>query len=129
MLDLTYLLYLCTSKSLRDEKLDDLLAYYSDVLYNQLSKLLQPDVQIDDIFMPKNQLEKSIVGEFKKCSLFALGLSLDMIPILTCDSHQAPNLYENSSKCDKNYPVVTMNYTCREKITDLVIELVDNGSL
>jgi hypothetical protein len=32
--------------------------------------------------------------EFKRCSRFSLGIALDMYPIMTCDSNEAPNLYQ-----------------------------------
>lgn len=33
--------------------------------------------------------------EFHRCGKFGLGLALDMIPISTCDSDQAPDVYQD----------------------------------
>lgn len=32
--------------------------------------------------------------DFHRCGKFGLGLALDMIPISTCDSDQAPDVYQ-----------------------------------
>lgn len=32
--------------------------------------------------------------EFRRCGQFALGIALDMYPIMTCDPDEAPNLYQ-----------------------------------
>jgi len=68
-------------------------------------------------------------------NVFGLGVALDMIPIITCDSESAPDMYtedtinidDESSK--EPYPVMTTSNLCRRMIADLVKELVDNGCL
>lgn len=35
--------------------------------------------------------------EFRRCSRFGLGSALDMIPIMSCDSNDAPNFYQDVS--------------------------------
>lgn len=57
-----------------------------------------------------------------------------MIPISTCDSDQAPDLYadvaENSEReGESEKPVWTKSEVCRRRMTDLVQELIDKGDL
>lgn len=33
--------------------------------------------------------------EFRRSSRFGLGIALDMYPIMTCDSTEAPNVYQD----------------------------------
>lgn len=75
-----------------------------------------------------------IKQEIHICGKFGLGLAVDMIPISTCDSDQAPDLYvdvadENSTPTECEKPVWTKNEICRRRMTDLVQELVDKGDL
>lgn len=76
-----------------------------------------------------------IDGEILKYNLFGLGVALDMIPIITCDSAQAPDMYakdtisQDEEPTKEPYPVMTTSDLCRQMITDLVKELVDNGCL
>nr|CAD7202144.1 unnamed protein product [Timema douglasi] len=62
--------------------------------------------------------------EMHRCGKFGLGLALDMIPISTCDSDQAPDLYVTShedvmSEGEDVLPVWTCNELCRQRMTDL----------
>lgn len=76
-----------------------------------------------------------IVDEVGQYNVFGLGVALDMIPIITCDSAQAPDMYtEDTSNADDEpskepYPVMATSHLCRQMIADLVKELVDNGCL
>ncbi|GBP44171.1 hypothetical protein EVAR_31615_1 [Eumeta japonica] len=67
--------------------------------------------------------------EFRRSGRFGLGIALDMYPIVTCDSNEAPNVYqteENDVSVEKAVtPVFTTNQACRRKMTDLLQELVD----
>nr|CAD7429504.1 unnamed protein product [Timema monikensis] len=75
--------------------------------------------------------------EMHRCGKFGLGLALDMIPISTCDSDQAPDLYVTSrddvimseGEDVLSTPVWTCNELCRQRMTDLVKELVEKGDL
>lgn len=71
-----------------------------------------------------------IKEEIRKYGKFGLGLAIDMIPISTCDSDQAPDLYvtvQEEQKMSSEEPV--WNEVCKRRMTDLVQELVDNGEL
>lgn len=69
--------------------------------------------------------------------MFGLGVALDMIPIVTCDSEQAPDMYSAEEDAvgtddgpgNEPYPATTTSALCRTMIADLVKELVDNGCL
>lgn len=69
--------------------------------------------------------------EVKRCSGIGLGLAVEMIPICTCDSDQAPDLYsgqpnsEEQSKAANQESLVSSNELCKSMLTDLIIELVD----
>lgn len=74
--------------------------------------------------------------EVREYHVFGLGVALDMIPIITCDSELAPDMYtEDTINTDDDepskepYPVMTTSDLCRQMIADLVKELVDNGCL
>jgi hypothetical protein len=73
--------------------------------------------------------------EVREYNVFGLGVALDMIPIITCDSELAPDMYtEDTINIDDEpskepYPVMTTSNLCRQMIADLVKELVDNGCL
>lgn len=67
---------------------------------------------------------------------FGLGVALDMIPIITCDSEHAPDMYTEEDAINAEdepskepYPVMTTSNLCCRMIADLVKELVDNGCL
>ncbi|XP_045779387.1 uncharacterized protein LOC123876969 [Maniola jurtina] len=125
--DLAFFIYLCLDKEQRLEHLDDLLSYYTDELYARLSEMSDGNI------LDKETLSDMLQEEFKRSSLFGLGSALDMYPILTCDSNEAPNLYQEKesevvSPSDM-MPVLSSNARCRRKMTDLVIELVDGGLL
>lgn len=74
-------------------------------------------------------------AEVREYNVFGLGVALDMIPIITCDSEQAPDMYtEDTINTDDEpskepYPVMTTSNLCCQMIADLVKELVDNGCL
>lgn len=78
-----------------------------------------------------------LAEEVREYNVFGLGVALDMIPIITCDSEQAPDMYtteEDEMNADDGpskepYPVMTTNKQCCQMIADLVKELVDNGCL
>lgn len=77
-----------------------------------------------------------LAGEVREYNVFGLGVALDMIPIITCDSEQAPDMYtedtvsaEDDGPGKEPYPAMTTSGLCRQMIADLVKELVDNGCL
>jgi len=72
----------------------------------------------------------------RRCGRFGLGLALDMLPISTCASHEAPNLYETSSvetnHSEEKYVMIEPppgGAECARLMTDLVLELIDNKAL
>ncbi|XP_041983024.1 uncharacterized protein LOC121736050 [Aricia agestis] len=127
-IDLAYLIYLCLDREQRSEHKASLLEYYIDELHKRL-------VEMSDgtNIMEKETLSDMLQEEFSRISRFGLGTALDMYPIMTCDSNEAPNLYQEKESFipshDTAKPVWTDNEACRKKMTDLVIELVDEGLL
>lgn len=84
-------------------------------------------------FRNQNFSWNRIEAEVHDCGKFGLGLAIDMIPISTCDSDQAPDLYgfvaDENINNGREQPVTTKNEICRRRMTDLVQELVDIGDL
>lgn len=73
--------------------------------------------------------------EIRRCGRFGLGLALDILPISTCASHEAPNLYEASSTetGEEKHNIMEApppgGAECARLMTDLVLELIDNEAL
>lgn len=71
----------------------------------------------------------------RRCGRFGLGLALDILPISTCASDEAPNLYETSStetSEEKQHAAGAPppgGAECARLMTDLVLELIDNEAL
>ncbi|KAL0269397.1 UNVERIFIED_CONTAM: hypothetical protein PYX00_007146 [Menopon gallinae] len=129
-LDIVNFLYCCTSRKLRSLHMDHLIELYSEHLKKTLSRLGCSDDLFDEdlTFMPS--LCYRMKEEIRKYGKFGLGLAIDMIPISTCDSDQAPDLYvtvQEEQKEGSENPVG--NEMCKRRMTDLVQELVDNGEL
>ncbi|XP_048004967.1 uncharacterized protein LOC125240838 [Leguminivora glycinivorella] len=127
--DLAYLLYLCLSREQRTEHLPSLLEYYTEELHKRLVELSDDGAA----FMDKKTLNEMFQEEFHRSGKFGLGVALDMYPIMTCNSNEAPNVYQAKDSevvpTNESTPVSTLNAACRKKMTDLVRELVDGGVL
>ncbi|KAK6621462.1 hypothetical protein RUM44_001269 [Polyplax serrata] len=128
-LDLVNFLYVCTSSVLRSSHMNYLIGVYCDTLKGFLLKLGSSS----DLFGGLDFTD-IIHQEIHRCGKFGLGLAVDMIPISTCDSDQAPDLYadvaENSEReGESEKPVWTKSEVCRRRMTDLVQELIDKGDL
>nr|CAD7449235.1 unnamed protein product [Timema bartmani] len=137
-LDLANLLYCCTSLELRQNHMDNLLEHYHTTLITAIIEL-EKDRCSETVGTTATQpecLREILREEMHRCGKFGLGLALDMIPISTCDSDQAPDLYVTSHDDvlmkegeDVSIPVWTCNELCRQRMTDLVKELVEKGDL
>lgn len=77
-----------------------------------------------------NSDERRIQTEWQKFAKFGLGLALDILPISTCSTEEAPDLYigleEESGAPEFDVPP---NDLCRRKMTEIVVDLVDAGLL
>ncbi|XP_059053096.1 uncharacterized protein LOC131847535 [Achroia grisella] len=136
-LDLAYLMYLCLDHQQRSEHLPSLLEYYVDELHRRLVEMSDDD-SIFNTSLNRDALYEMLEDEFKRSSHFGLGMALDMYPIMTCDSDEAPNLYQakesevvasNDCVSFQPVPVWTSNEACRRKMTELIKEIVDGGLL
>ncbi|XP_050436496.1 uncharacterized protein LOC126843172 [Adelges cooleyi] len=124
-LDLTSLLYCCTTVDLRSKHLPELLQSYYDSVISILEQTDCMD-RYPDICQKLNR-------EFLEYGGFGLGVAMDLIPIITCESDQAPDMYkEDTTSARPNVEasyVNTSNDVYRRMIVELVKELVDNGCL
>ncbi|XP_072933080.1 uncharacterized protein [Epargyreus clarus] len=132
-LDLAYIMYICLEREQRAEHMASLLEYYGDELHRRLVEMSDGTISG---YLDKEALNTMLQDEFKRSSQFGLGIALDMYHIMTCDSDEAPNLYQpvESEEPESHdgtlvKPVVTTNAACKKKMTDLVKELVDGGLL
>lgn len=64
----------------------------------------------------------------RRCGRFGLGLAIDMLPISTCASDQAPDLYEGEDSGAPQSPPPG-GAKCAQLMTDLVLELMQNNAL
>ena len=69
----------------------------------------------------------------RRCGRFGAGLALDILPISTCASDEAPDVYEEIGDiCEKaRNPRAPPpgNLACARLMTDLVLELIQNRAL
>ncbi|XP_053669419.1 uncharacterized protein LOC128719807 [Anopheles marshallii] len=128
-LDLAYLIYCCTDGSLRKKNLQHWLQTYHHQLVRSL-RLLVGDL-FDNVFGSEKRLWELINDEFKVCARFGLGTAMDMLPISTCSSEEAPDLYTSDTDTAATPPELNVppNELCRQKMTMLVLELIDGGML
>lgn len=70
-----------------------------------------------------------------RCSRFGLGLAVDMLPISTCRSDQAPDVYEVKDAPAGHPgaagapPPPAAGAECARLMTDLVVELIDTKAI
>uniref|UniRef100_A0A182PFG1 CHK domain-containing protein n=1 Tax=Anopheles epiroticus TaxID=199890 RepID=A0A182PFG1_9DIPT len=128
-LDLAYLIYCCTDGSLRKKNLQQWLQTYHQQLVRSLRLLL--GATFDEAFGSEKRLWELINEEFKVCARFGLGTAMDMLPISTCSSEEAPDLYASGTETAATPPELNVppNELCRQKMTMLVLELIDGGML
>ncbi|EZA52601.1 hypothetical protein DMN91_001725 [Ooceraea biroi] len=129
-LDLANLLYCCTSGVVRQPYMTQLLQHYHSHLMSSLHVLNSEQP-------PRNPsvMWELLNEEMRRCGRFGLGLALDILPISTCASHEAPNLYETSSAETSEDKHSTAGAPppggaeCARLMTDLVLELIENEAL
>ena len=126
-LDLANLLYCCTTGEIRRVHMIQLLQHYHFHLMSSLHTL-NPKQPPKDPSVMWELLDE----EMRRCGRFGIGLALDMLPISTCESEDAPDLYEKSgtNEIKQNMRAPPRGGTeCARLMTDLVIELVNNHAL
>lgn len=72
--------------------------------------------------------------ELKTYGRFALGLAMDIIPISTCSSEDAPDMYLNrNDDPDEDVGAPALNFPpndlCRQKMSEILIDMVDSDML
>ncbi|XP_053977718.1 uncharacterized protein LOC128875829 [Hylaeus volcanicus] len=126
-LDLANFLYCCTSGEIRRAHMTQLLQHYHFHLMSSLHTL-NPEQPPKDPSVMWELLNE----EMRRCGRFGVGLALDMLPISTCESEDAPDMYERSETCKENQSLRAPprgNAECARLMTDLVLELVHNHAL
>ncbi|XP_062554876.1 uncharacterized protein LOC134219975 isoform X2 [Armigeres subalbatus] len=126
-LDLAYLIYCFTDAALRKANLQIWLGLY----HQQLVKSLKAFGSLQDLCIDEADLLQQIESEFRSYAPFGLGTAMDMLPISTCSSEEAPDLYASGSETASTPPELNVppNELCRRKMTDIVLELVDGGMI
>ncbi|XP_014206607.1 uncharacterized protein LOC106638092 [Copidosoma floridanum] len=128
-LDLAYLFYCCTSGDVRKAFMNQLLQHYHRHLMSSLCTLNPTAESTRDPIVMWSLLTE----EMRRCGRFGLGLAVDMLPISTCASDQAPDLYEGqeaSAEVEHSMLVPPpANAECTRLMTDLVVELIYNRAL
>lgn len=81
----------------------------------------------------KNTHDSRLTEEMRRCSRFGAGLAVDMLPISTCTSDDAPDVYEDvvdiSEKSRNPRAPPSGGATCARLMTDLVLELIEKRVL
>ncbi|KAK0076657.1 hypothetical protein PV325_005050 [Microctonus aethiopoides] len=125
-LDLVNLLYCCASGETRKAHMTSLLRHYHMHLMTALTTL-NPSRSTKESSAILNE-------EIRRCGRFGIGLALDILPISTCDSDNAPDLYEcadeSNEEIGRNIRGPPAGGTeCARLMTDLVLELIHNQAL
>ncbi|EFN82762.1 uncharacterized protein LOC105184837 [Harpegnathos saltator] len=127
-LDLANLLYCCTSGVVRRAYMTQLLQHYHFHLMSSL-RVLNPERPPKDPSVMWELLNE----EMRRCGRFGVGLALDILPISTCASHEAPDLYEGSAETSEEKHSAgappPAGAECARLMTDLVLELIHNKAL
>ncbi|XP_049812692.1 uncharacterized protein LOC126259745 [Schistocerca nitens] len=123
-LDISNLLYVCTTPEMRAQHGRQLLRDYHSSLVDTLRGLgcEQPSAE---------ELWDMLEVEMRDCGRFGLGLALDMLPITTCETGEMPRLREGGDSGAGAGPAWSYQCTeeCARRMAGLVKELVDSGQL
>uniref|UniRef100_A0A1B6KR03 CHK kinase-like domain-containing protein n=1 Tax=Graphocephala atropunctata TaxID=36148 RepID=A0A1B6KR03_9HEMI len=126
-LDLVNFLYSCTSPALRASHLQALLSEYCSALSDSLAAMGCAAGSLP--YCHADNIPAIIQEELQSHSHFGLGLALDTIPVSTCDSTLAPDLYQTEADQGTASPFSQYNPECQLRMTELVRDLVDRGYL
>lgn len=119
------MLYCSADSEIRKKYKNVLIRHY----YEELVKYLKLYGPIPKELGSEGDIWTLIQDEFKTFAKFGLGLGMDMLPISTCSSEEAPDVYNEEEEAVTYAPElnVPVNEICRQKMTDLLVELVDEG--
>ncbi|CAK9824807.1 hypothetical protein ANTRET_LOCUS2914 [Anthophora retusa] len=128
-LDLVNLLYCCATGEIRRAYMTQLLRHYHFHLMSSLHTLNPKQPPKDPSVMWELLNE-----EMRRCGRFGVGLALDILPISTCESEEAPDLYETTKSETTKEKQSTRapprgGAECARLMTDLVLELIHNHAL
>ncbi|XP_067645406.1 uncharacterized protein [Eurosta solidaginis] len=129
-LDIANLLFCCTTKMMRDEYLDEFITLYTTEVFRWLKILC---TKIPEACDSAEKFSNLFREDLKAYGRFALGIAMDIIPISTCSSDQAPDMYLNTHPDDLEAGAPILNFPpndlCRQNMSDIVIDMVDGGLL
>ncbi|TDG39810.1 hypothetical protein AWZ03_013764 [Drosophila navojoa] len=130
-LDIANLMYCCTTKKMRDAQKDTLLKGYTEELYKWLELLC---TVLPGYCNTLQKLQELFAQELKTYGRFALGLAMDIIPISTCSSEDAPDMYLNrNDDPDEDVGAPALNFPpndlCRQKMSEILVDMVDSDML
>ncbi|XP_053958148.1 uncharacterized protein LOC128863170 [Anastrepha ludens] len=129
-LDIANLLFCCTTKAMRDEHLNSFIKLYTSEVFRWLKTLC---TYLPEYCDSAEKFAKLFREELKTYGRFALGLALDILPMSTCSSEHAPDMYLNihHDAMEDGAPILNFppNDLCRQKMTDIVIDMVDSEML
>ncbi|XP_031842769.1 uncharacterized protein LOC116431453 [Nomia melanderi] len=126
-LDLVNFLYCCTSGEIRRAHMTQLLQHYHFHLMSSL-RVLSPEHPAKDPSVMWELLNE----EIRRCGRFGIGIALDILPISTCESEEAPDMYEKPETSKKEQTIRAPprgGAECTRLMTDLVLELVNHHAL
>ncbi|XP_078053738.1 uncharacterized protein LOC144479100 [Augochlora pura] len=126
-LDLVNFLYCCTSGEIRRAHMTQLLQHYHFHLMSSLH-ILNPDNPAKDPSVMWELLNE----EMRRCGRFGIGIALDILPMSTCESEEAPDMYEKLETGKEKQTTRAPpqgGAECAQLMTDLVVELVNNHAL
>ncbi|XP_075984504.1 uncharacterized protein LOC142982070 [Anticarsia gemmatalis] len=129
-LDLVSVLYLSMERKLRTKHYTALLNYYTDELYTRLQEM---GYENGIKGFNRDTLFEMLQKEIKRCLPYGMGVALMLFPIMTCSSEEAFDPYKEIHDDEPEViavgPVQTCNPECSRKLTELVVDLVDEGIL
>ncbi|XP_076295629.1 uncharacterized protein LOC143216455 [Lasioglossum baleicum] len=126
-LDLVNFLYCCTTGEIRRAHMTQLLQHYHFHLMSSLH-ILNPEHPAKDPSVMWELLNE----EMRRCGRFGIGIALDILPISTCESEEAPDMYEKPETSKEMHTTrgpPRGGVECARLMTDLVVELVNNHAL
>lgn len=132
VIDILHFIYTSTKWSLRKNYLNQLLSIYTKALHSYLDNLFKSDFSKELEMVKKSYSLENVVKDFKGKILYGLAVSMWILPAVTFDPNNIPNLDnvtdENTSTKDFNVEnKLTPEYHARIKETAL--EFYQNGYL
>ena len=121
-LDLSFFLFICTDKKLRDRHYDDLLKMYYYSLCLRLAELGTDPRKVISY--------EAVQSELRTCAIFGLNMALPILYVLTSEAEDIPD-WECYGECDDGLKM--MDYSSRNeemynrRVRDIVTDFAEKG--